>query len=110
MCVRKDVEHLTFITFQYTLHLGSRLHLPLCRPSILYLLMSLQPAVPFIVVVHPKRNNTVSSPALTMMHEPDGKHFSGVVIIKLLFFLSPFFPEGPCEKYKIKNTKTGPKV
>lgn len=48
---------------------------------------------------HPSREKQCGFiSALTMMHEPDGKHFSGVVIIK------PFFsPVGPMwKKYKDK--------
>lgn len=63
---------------------------------LLSLSLSLSPACCLSIdITHPKRNNTVSSRALTMMHEPDGKHFSGVVIIK------PFFSTGPMwKKYK----------
>lgn len=82
---REDVEHLTFITFQHTLHLGSRLHC-LCRPSILPFRCLFSPLSPFIEIAHPKRNNIVSSPALTMMHEPYGKHFAGVVCFVSLSF------------------------
>lgn len=60
------------------------------HPSLLLLLLSLSLFLSSLLCLHshgrPKRNNTVSSPALTMMHEPDGKHFSGVVIIKPFFF------------------------
>lgn len=95
---REDVEHLTFITFQYTLHLGSILH-RLCRPSILPFRCLFSPLSPFIEIAHPKRNNIVSSPALTMMHEPYGKHFAGVVCFVSLSF------QRAVEK---KHTKTGP--
>lgn len=81
VCVcEKDVEHLISITLQCPLHTTSlflSLHPSLSRSSACCLPID---------ITHPKRNNTVSSPALTMMHELDGKHFSGVVIIK------PFFP------------------
>lgn len=68
---------------------------------------TLQPAVPLIDNAHPKRNNTISSPALTMMHGPDGKHSSGVVIMKPFFFLTLFFFLKPRVK---EIQKTGPKV
>lgn len=87
-----EVQHLSRITFQCTLHLDTTLHLCYC----LSVSLSLSPACCLSIdITHPKRNNTVSSRALTMMHEPDGKHFSGVVIIK------PFFSTGPMwKKYK----------
>ena len=68
-------EHTTFLflSLHLSLSLSSQLSLHWHRPS------------------KEKQYGFIS--ALTMMHEPDGKHFSGVVIIKPFFFHRPHVKE-----------------